>query len=962
MVISHEMAEHADKSEEHLISEFIVDTCQTLPKLYDGVLDRIKSDNGYGVYCGSSIEIFIRPFNACVDDVDQLIYFDHELAFEENFPVLPLDVSVLSDMIKCYKIEPDKRYPGFVQLRHFGKFIYNWKCKKYDFIITTINRHHAVYEHFIRCPYLHVCPIAAYIGLDKACCIDENERVCGPAVNRPMPDVPSKDTVTSIWCPKWPNQAKEWPKRPRKQGWPTISTISEVIQNGCHIVHAQHRSCRGDDLQWRFSFSVAEVILLQSWTKIQQIVYHLLRFFAKRVLIRKDCPKKEEVLCVYHLKILMLWTCEEMASEWWNTYSVITICSELLQKLSEWLNRKYCPNYFIPEANLFHDPPNFKLLELNYKICEFRNSGTLSQWFVENYILPFAHDNFRFKIENTEDLEGFRKCILSWRKEFRSCAVMLDSMYTCGFLFCHNYACCTFKYRRGSEALTSFRDTRRRRNNVLSRNSPSLSQPIPKNDHFLTVFDTALYSLTAACILERGIISWDSELFVNYAKEFAFETKIVKCQFQTYPKPFTGEGSLLHYLTAQEFLENLTGSDSASKVRIIFLMSKEFFKRALECDDSSSCSIVPATLIHLAAIHFATLDFQIAIDLCSAVLIDDTSHGKSETINGGCLFFIEDVVKIAGFCLLFKQINDKKLFHGNKVYLDLRVTPKVFAYYLTVICASRKSKQFELNLPKASFPFDQYLLVLTKRIDCISINSNAVTCFKTSKQCSYRRVNSLIACQSMNPVVFKETIVEGLREYAVEFMTKFYNTIDKDFDIQCNTAVCYRALYLYKSGKYDEVIHLCEQILLEPDVQHDLKELGFAHVLIVHPLDSLFDNDVQSLFGFQALCSCLSPVGSVDFKSGKFKSRCDLKFEDVFVEDGLTSEAPPIPHFSIKCHCFLRYHFLARYLKLRCLIDCDQQSAEAIYEFTATKSNLPFEHIIRRFIQQKLRMLKTKLL
>jgi len=39
--------------------------------------------------------------------------------------------------------------------------------------------------------------------------------------------------------------------------------------------------CDKNNQLWRLSFSIAEVILIQSWTQMQQIVYHLLRFFAK---------------------------------------------------------------------------------------------------------------------------------------------------------------------------------------------------------------------------------------------------------------------------------------------------------------------------------------------------------------------------------------------------------------------------------------------------------------------------------------------------------------------------------------------------------------------------------------------------------------------------------------------------------------------------------------------------------
>jgi len=133
-------------------------------------------------------------------------------------------------------------------------------------------------------------------------------------------------------------------------------------------------------------------------------------------------------------------------------------------------------------------------------------------------------------------------------------------------------------------------------------------------------------------------------------------------------------------------------------------------------------------------------------------------------MNAACLFFIEDIVRIIGFCLLFKQINDKKLFlYRNRVYLDLRLTPKAFAYYLlAVISVKRISKQFQLNLPTSSFPVDQYLMVLTKRNACISNKSNV--CLKTTTQCSYRRINSLMVSESVNSFMLKEKIIDALRD------------------------------------------------------------------------------------------------------------------------------------------------------------------------------------------------------
>ena len=207
-------------------------------------------------------------------------------------------------------------------------------------------------------------------------------------------------------------RSQDWPFRRRKHGWPTTANIRKIVQSGCHVVNAKHPACRNDVLQCRLSFSVAEVILLQSWTPIQQIVYHMLRFFAKRELIKKDCPKEDEVLSTYHFKTLMLWSCEEMPQDWWNSLSVIEICCCILRKLSEWLKMSYCPNYFIPQANLFHERMNKKVVnETTKRLNELCRSDILTGWFAEKYILPILE---RISIiTDTRDLmTDFGQCML----------------------------------------------------------------------------------------------------------------------------------------------------------------------------------------------------------------------------------------------------------------------------------------------------------------------------------------------------------------------------------------------------------------------------------------------------------------------------------------------------------------------------------------------------------------------
>src|SRR6218665_358259 len=62
--------------------------------------------------------------------------------------------------------------------------------------------------------------------------------------------------------------------------------------------------------------------------------------------------------------------------------------------------------------------------------------------------------------------------------------------------------------------------------------------------------------------------------------------------------------------------------------------------------------------------------------------------------------------------------------------------------------------------------------------------------------------------------------------------------------------------------------------------------------------------------------------------------------------------------YFLKCHYFLGRHFLARYLKVRCLIDCKESESRAIFEFRRLKCSLPFEHIVRCFLRHELRRLE----
>jgi len=120
----------------------------------------------------------------------------------------------------------------------------------------------------------------------------------------------STDIVRCIRCLSWPPQVADWPTRHREYGWPDSATVDCVVSNGCDVVPVSHSLCKQDEwmsaYQWRLSFSRAEIVLLNSWMPVQQIVYHMLRKFVKTERLTDSADAEVKAFTNYHIKTLML--------------------------------------------------------------------------------------------------------------------------------------------------------------------------------------------------------------------------------------------------------------------------------------------------------------------------------------------------------------------------------------------------------------------------------------------------------------------------------------------------------------------------------------------------------------------------------------------------------------------------------------------------------------------------------
>ena len=928
-----------DEAMEDIVSEFIIGTFLTFPKVNTNVFDSMHSaydtkSGSYFVMCGSCAEFFIQPPQKCFGDIDFFAIDGTSLAFVDANPELPYDLRFIAEDIYCLLMEPYLDYPGFVRLRYFGIIRYDWERKAFEFIQCNAHR-------FLETETEEVKGVANNVQWHKV----------GPATRLSyfiLNAVTTNDVVISIWCPKWPNEAREWPNRHRKYGWPTTVIIHEVVQNGCHVVYAKHPAFSNDPNQCRLSFSIAEIILLQSWTAVQQIVYHMLRFFAKRELIIKDCPKDDEVLCPYHLKTLMLWSCEEMPQESWNSLTVIESCCNLLKKLATWLKDARCPNYFISHANLFHEHFNRNIVdETVRKLIYYNDSKIVSLWFLEHYMQPVCR---LFDDECTHDDILSLEYVAETRKE-------LEEMYPT-YIDCYfaSRILLDLQFRNYQPAKSFFFETFKY---TLRLQSPFEGElnclPLPWYESCDSFCGSMLRLLLAAHLMQFDNTTSGIEWCSHFIRAASKKTKFIKSKYHHFSKPIDNdvERRYFFFLKALDLMENLTGSSEHLEFQVVSDTSKVLLSLVLRYDESETNTL--ASLSYLAAIHFATSEYDIVIDLCSRVILNEKVDDEdTETLNAGCLLYIESISKAVGFYLIFRKIKFALYYTKRQIFLDLRLTPDVFAQHLrmsSIELTEGPSVTMTAISKTPKFPLDAFLVAITNH-----------RCSQTSQKrnnvlCVYRRTDRINSFEETHESYYLsvEEYANLLMEFSLENMTSFYNVICQDFDIHCNTADSYRAAYLYKRRKYYKVWTLCERILNEPDLRSDLKKLAFANIIVLPPFNVLFDTDVQCLLGIQALAYYLLPSNEhLGEGEASELSKIHSNIAQYFHSGEYSLSNVLSKPYVLKRHYFLGRHFLARYLKVRCLIDCNCSLLEIMLEFKKLKACLPFEHIISCLLKQKL--------
>ncbi|XP_062616159.1 uncharacterized protein LOC134277879 [Saccostrea cucullata] len=158
------------------------------------------------------------------------------------------------------------------------------------------------------------------------------------------------DIAKCFVCDFWPTPAFQW--RDRCQSWPPAPIIDEIVRKGCHFVAVGHKLGNHADKEWRISFSSAEKILVSSMSHCQFLMYGLLKLFLTEC-INSGLSEEDKLLCSYHMKTAVFWVIQLNIMPYWcpqNLLQCFWVCFKLILK---WVYDGICPNFFIPENNMF---------------------------------------------------------------------------------------------------------------------------------------------------------------------------------------------------------------------------------------------------------------------------------------------------------------------------------------------------------------------------------------------------------------------------------------------------------------------------------------------------------------------------------------------------------------------------------------------------------------------------------
>ena len=163
-------------------------------------------------------------------------------------------------------------------------------------------------------------------------------------------DMPDFDLVRALHSKALPDCVSDCLTRKRNLDFLTPKVVKACKSYGCLFVCKEHCRSKDSRLLWRISPSHQERFLMFNFNSVQHKCYVLLKLIKKDII---NPALGSEVLTSYHCKTVMLHLIDMTPSQFWRPDNLLFCLNTALHCLLLWSMGSNCPNFFIPDENMF---------------------------------------------------------------------------------------------------------------------------------------------------------------------------------------------------------------------------------------------------------------------------------------------------------------------------------------------------------------------------------------------------------------------------------------------------------------------------------------------------------------------------------------------------------------------------------------------------------------------------------
>ena len=209
---------------------------------------------------------------------------------------------------------------------------------------------------------MYTCICACYISNSFLHSTDVQDiygkfaKTSGPSVTNVMGI--ETDTVRCLECYSWPiEETRDFFHRTRTSGWPNSELLMRCQNAACYLVPKwDQREVDSDPDEWRYSFSMAEKILVRSFTNQQGRLFVCGKYLLKHAIhpqLERQLPHSnaKSIISSYHIKTAVFWLSETSDLK---DADLITNVARLFRYLHDTIeNGNGLPSFFINTCCLF---------------------------------------------------------------------------------------------------------------------------------------------------------------------------------------------------------------------------------------------------------------------------------------------------------------------------------------------------------------------------------------------------------------------------------------------------------------------------------------------------------------------------------------------------------------------------------------------------------------------------------